>query len=59
MILNFFLIQAHLALYSFANSQIPTSLKMLYRARYLLLTISSEIHPEMAIIDVSVKFLIE
>lgn len=46
--------QAHLALYCFANSQISTALKLLYRARYLTLVVFGENHPEMALLDVSV-----
>lgn len=44
---------AHLALYSFANSQVTTALKLLYRARYLLICVCGEDHPEAAVIDVS------
>lgn len=44
----------HLALYCFANGQLSTALKLLYRARYLLLLVSGEDHPEMALLDVSV-----
>lgn len=43
----------HLALYCFANGQLSTALKLLYRARYLLLLVSGEDHPEMALLDVS------
>ena len=46
---------AHLALYSFANSQVTIALKLLYRARYLLITVCGEDHPEMAVIDVSTQ----
>lgn len=46
----------HLALYCFANGQLSTALKLLYRARYLLLLVSGEDHPEMALLDVSVAF---
>lgn len=48
---------AHLALYSFANSQVTIALKLLYRARYLLITVCGEDHPEMAVIDVSILAL--
>lgn len=47
------ILQAHLALYSFANSQISTSLKLLYRARYLTLLICGDKHPDIALLDVS------
>lgn len=45
--------QMHLALYCFANGQLSTALKLLYRARYLMLLVCGEDHPEMALIDVS------
>lgn len=48
-----FSFQMHLALYCFANGQLSTALKLLYRARYLLLLVSGEDHPEMALLDVS------
>uniref|UniRef100_A0A914UNE2 Clustered mitochondria protein homolog n=1 Tax=Plectus sambesii TaxID=2011161 RepID=A0A914UNE2_9BILA len=41
----------NLAHFSFANLQISTSLKLLYRARYLLLLCHGENHPLMAQID--------
>lgn len=46
------LIQMHLALYCFANGQLSTALKLLYRARYLMLLVCGEDHPEMAQLDV-------
>lgn len=46
----------HLALYCFANGQLSTALKLLYRARYLMLLVSGEDHPEMALLDVSAAF---
>ena len=46
-------LQTHLALYCFANGQVTTSLKLLYRARYLMLLVCGEDHPEMALLDVS------
>ncbi|XP_054167940.1 clustered mitochondria protein homolog [Oppia nitens] len=48
----------HLALYSFANSQVSTSLKFLYRARYLLSLICGENHPEMAILDSNIGLIL-
>lgn len=42
-----------MALYCFANSQVTIALKLLYRARYLMLIVCGEQHPEMAILDVS------
>lgn len=47
------LLQAHLALYCFANSQISTALKLLYRARYLSLLVCGENHPDIALFDVN------
>ena len=47
------LTQMHLALYCFANGQLSTALKLLYRARYLMLVVCGEDHPEMALLDVS------
>lgn len=44
----------HLALYCFASSQLSTALSLLYRARYLMLLVFGEDHPEMALLDVSV-----
>nr|CAD7411793.1 unnamed protein product [Timema poppensis] len=41
----------HLALYCFANSQVSTALKLLYRARYLALLVCGENHPEVALLD--------
>lgn len=48
----------HLALYCFANSQISTALKLLYRARYLAVLVCGENHPDIALIDVEFKFLL-
>lgn len=45
-------LQTHLALYCFANSQVSTALKLLYRARYLALLVCGENHPEIALLDV-------
>jgi hypothetical protein len=50
--------QTHLALYCFANSQVSTALKLLYRARYLALLVCGENHPEIALLDVSLKLKI-
>ncbi|EQB78318.1 Putative eukaryotic translation initiation factor 3 subunit (eIF-3) isoform 2-like protein [Camelus ferus] len=41
----------HLALYCFASSQLSTALSLLYRARYLMLLVFGEDHPEMALLD--------
>lgn len=48
----------HLALYCFANGQVSTSLKLLYRARYLLLLICGEDHPEIALIDSNISLIL-
>ncbi|KAG7163604.1 Clustered mitochondria protein-like, partial [Homarus americanus] len=48
----------HLALYCFANQQVSVALKLLYRARYLLLLIHGEVHPEMALIDSNVGLIL-
>ena len=44
---------SHFALYCFANGQIPTALKIMYRARYLALLCHGENHPDVALYDVS------
>ncbi|XP_066502027.1 clustered mitochondria protein homolog isoform X2 [Hoplias malabaricus] len=41
----------HLGLYCFAGGQAVTALRLLYRARYLLLLVCGEDHPEMAFLD--------
>ncbi|KAM9317995.1 clustered mitochondria protein homolog isoform 3-T4 [Pholidichthys leucotaenia] len=48
----------HLALYCFANGQLSTSLKLLYRARYLMLLICGEDHPEMALLDSNIGLVL-
>ncbi|XP_054711903.1 clustered mitochondria protein homolog [Uloborus diversus] len=48
----------HLALYCFANSQITTALKLLYRARYLTLLVCGENHPEMAVLDSNIGLIL-
>jgi protein TIF31 len=50
---------AHLALYSFANGQIANSLKLLYRARYLLLVNFGQDHPEMSLIDNNLGLILQ
>jgi len=49
---------SHLALYCFANGQISTALKLLYRARYLATMVCGENHPDIALMDVSFNFSI-
>ncbi|XP_064460809.1 clustered mitochondria protein homolog [Ornithodoros turicata] len=48
----------HLALYCFANSQVTTTLKLLYRARYLLLLACGELHPEMPVLDSNIGLIL-
>merc|ERR1719481_1844515 len=48
----------HLALYCFANTQISTALKLLYRARYLALLVAGENHPELALIDSNIGLIL-
>uniref|UniRef100_A0A4W3IDU1 Clustered mitochondria protein homolog n=1 Tax=Callorhinchus milii TaxID=7868 RepID=A0A4W3IDU1_CALMI len=48
----------HLALYCFANGQLSTALKLLYRARYLLLLAFGEDHPEMALLDSNIGLVL-
>ena len=44
--------------YCFATVQVPASLKLLYRARYLLKLINGEDHPEMATIDQNIGLVL-
>jgi protein TIF31 len=48
----------HLALYCFANTQVSTALKLLYRARYLALLVCGENHPELALIDSNIGLIL-
>ena len=48
-----FVLQAHLALYCFANNQVSSALRLMYRTRYLALVCHGENHPEVGLIDVS------
>uniref|UniRef100_A0A3Q3WEM0 Clustered mitochondria protein homolog n=1 Tax=Mola mola TaxID=94237 RepID=A0A3Q3WEM0_MOLML len=48
----------HLALYCFANGQLSTALKLLYRGRYLMLMVSGEDHPEMALLDSNIGLVL-
>jgi protein TIF31 len=47
-----------MALYCFANSQISTALRLLYRARYLALIVHGENHPEMALLDSNIGLIL-
>ncbi|XP_059844021.1 clustered mitochondria protein homolog isoform X1 [Hypanus sabinus] len=48
-----------LGLYCFANNQNSTALRLLYRARYLMLTIFGEDHPEMAVLDSNISLMLQ
>ncbi|KAI1894016.1 hypothetical protein AGOR_G00129650 [Albula goreensis] len=48
----------HLALYCFANGQLSTALRLLYRARYLMLLVCGEDHPEMALLDSNIGLVL-
>ncbi|XP_077467620.1 clustered mitochondria protein homolog isoform X2 [Stigmatopora argus] len=48
----------HLSLYCFANGQLSTALKLLYRARYLMLLVFGEDHPEMALLDSNIGLVL-
>ncbi|KAB7494599.1 Clustered mitochondria-like protein [Armadillidium nasatum] len=48
----------HLALYCFATHQVSMALKLLYRARYLLLIIFGENHPEVALVDSNIGVIL-
>ncbi|XP_058457838.1 clustered mitochondria protein homolog [Malaya genurostris] len=49
---------APLALYCFANSQISTALKLLYRARYLATIVCGENHPDIAMLDSNISLIL-
>ncbi|CAG0889278.1 unnamed protein product [Cyprideis torosa] len=49
---------ANLALYCFANHQVGTSLKLLYRARYLMLLAHGETHPQVALLDSNIGLIL-
>jgi protein TIF31 len=53
------MLQAHLALYCFANNQVSNALRLMYRARYLAILCFGENHPEIALVDVSIQRYIE
>ncbi|OCU01727.1 hypothetical protein XELAEV_18007503mg [Xenopus laevis] len=48
-----------LSLYCFASGQLPVSLKLLYRARYLLLLVTGEDHPSMATLDSNIGVVLQ
>ncbi|XP_056385246.1 clustered mitochondria protein homolog isoform X2 [Hyla sarda] len=45
--------------YCFASGQIPVALKLLYRARYLMLVIIGEDHPTMATLDSNIGVVLQ
>lgn len=47
-----------LALYLFACGQVSTTLKVLYRMRYLMLTVCGEKHPDMATLDANIGLVL-
>ncbi|GFS12676.1 clustered mitochondria protein homolog [Elysia marginata] len=50
---------AHLALYCFANSQVTSALRLMYRARYLAILCHGEDHPEVALIDSNIGLILQ
>lgn len=48
----------HLAIYSFASSQVSGALQLLYRARYLLLLNFGERHPDVALLDMNIGLVL-
>ncbi|KAL9704185.1 hypothetical protein quinque_007703 [Culex quinquefasciatus] len=50
--------KAPLALYCFANSQISTALKLLYRARYLATIVCGDNHPDIALLDSNISLIL-
>uniref|UniRef100_A0A8C5LUA4 Clustered mitochondria protein homolog n=1 Tax=Leptobrachium leishanense TaxID=445787 RepID=A0A8C5LUA4_9ANUR len=48
----------NLALYCFANNQLSMALSLLYRARYLMLLVYGEGHPEMALLDSNIGLVL-
>ncbi|XP_062867426.1 clustered mitochondria protein homolog [Trichomycterus rosablanca] len=47
-----------LGLYCFASGQAATALRLLYRARYLMLLVCGEDHPEMALMDINIGLML-
>ncbi|XP_069615033.1 clustered mitochondria protein homolog [Ranitomeya imitator] len=45
--------------YCFASGQLPLALKLLYRARYLMLIIAGEDHPSMATLDSNIGVVLQ
>lgn len=49
---------AHLALYCFANNQVSSALRLMYRTRYLALLCHGESHPEVGLIDNNIGLIL-
>lgn len=49
---------AHLALYCFANNQVSSALRLMYRTRYLALICHGENHPEIGLIDSNIGLIL-
>ncbi|XP_043571539.1 clustered mitochondria protein homolog isoform X1 [Chiloscyllium plagiosum] len=49
---------ARLGLYCFANNQISVALRLLYRALYLMLIVTGEDHPEIAVLDSNIGLML-
>ncbi|XP_060551695.1 clustered mitochondria protein homolog [Ruditapes philippinarum] len=49
---------AHLALYCFANNQVSSALRLMYRTRYLALLCHGENHPETGLIDSNIGLIL-
>ncbi|XP_026875071.2 clustered mitochondria protein homolog isoform X2 [Electrophorus electricus] len=48
----------HLGLYCFAGGRAATAVRLLYRARYLILLVCGEDHPEMALLDSKIGLML-
>ncbi|KAM4709460.1 clustered mitochondria protein homolog [Discoglossus pictus] len=48
-----------LAHYCFASGQLPVALKLLYRARYIMLLVAGEDHPSMATLDSNIGVVLQ
>ncbi|WAR03982.1 CLU-like protein [Mya arenaria] len=49
---------SHLALYCFANNQVSSALRLMYRTRYLALLCHGENHPEIGLIDSNIGLIL-
>ncbi|KAH3889427.1 hypothetical protein DPMN_013481, partial [Dreissena polymorpha] len=48
----------HLAMYCFANNQVSSALRLMYRARFLALVCHGENHPEIGLIDSNIGLIL-